>query len=304
MRINSSNEWSKLKSVIVGSATNANWPSDDPVFADEAKKTTWTDTPVPSGPVPQWIIDETNEDLEILADTLTKLRVDVYRPKDMDFPRLGGMYNYCPRDRFIIAGKTVIDPVMMYPCREMESVALSAVLDATEHYIKMPRDQGMILDAANVSRLGDRWLFLESPSGNRAAYEWLCAQLPDIQIDLVNFYSGVHIDSTITPLREGLVALNASRVTQVNCPKVFDGWEKIWVQDVVAQDFYQYPYASKWVGMNMLSVDENTVIIDAAQTQLIKDLERVGITSIPLTLRHSRTLGGSFHCVTLDLIRE
>jgi N-dimethylarginine dimethylaminohydrolase len=114
----------------------------------------------------------------------------------------------------------------------------------------------------------------------------------------------VHIDSTITPLREGLVALNASRVNQVNCPKVFDGWEKIWVQDVVAQDFYQYPYASKWVGMNMLSIDENTVIIDAAQIQLIQDLQRCGITSIPLTLRHSRTLGGSFHCVTLDLIRE
>ena len=304
MRINSGNEWGKLKSVIVGSATNANWPSTDPVFAEESKKTTWTETPVPSGPVPQWIIDEANEDLDILADTLNKLKITVYRPKDMDFPRLGGMYNYCPRDRFIIAGKVVIDPAMMYPCREMESVALSAVLDATEHYIKMPRDQGMVLDAANICRLNDRWLFLESPSGNRAAYEWLCQQLPDIKIELVNFYAGVHIDSTIAPLREGLVMLNASRVNQVNCPRVFDGWEKIWVKDVVAQDFYQYPYASKWVGMNVLSVDENTVVIDAAQTQLIKDLERCGITAIPLTLRHARTLGGSFHCVTLDLLRE
>ena len=203
MRINSSNEWGRLKSVVVGSATNANWPSDDPVFAEEAKKTTWTATPVPGGPVPQWIIDEANEDLEILADTLTKLKISVYRPKDLDFVKLGGMYNYCPRDRLIIAGTTVIVPNMMYPCRNMEEVALDAVLDAAEHYIYMPRDQGMIMDAANVCRMNDRWLFLESPSGNRLAYEWLCAKLPDIQIDLVNFYSGVHIDSTITPLREG-----------------------------------------------------------------------------------------------------
>lgn len=304
MKINSSNEWSKLKSVVVGSATNANWPTNDPVFAEEAKKTTWTETPVPSGPVPQWIIDEANEDLEILANTLNKMRISVYRPKDLDFPRLGGMYNYCPRDRFIIAGKNVIDPAMMYPCREMESTALSFVLDATEHYIKMPRNQGMVLDAANVCRLNDRWLFLESPSGNRKAYEWLCQQLPSIKIELCNFYAGVHIDSTITPLREGLVALNASRVNSQNCPKAFNGWDKLWVADVVAQDFYQYPYASKWVGMNMLSVDENTVIVDAAQTQLIKDLERCKITAIPLTLRHARTLGGSFHCVTLDLVRE
>ena len=304
MIINSSNEWGRLKSVVVGSATNANWPSTDPVFAEESKKTTWTETPVPSGAVPQWIVDEANEDLEILANTLRQLRIQVHRPQDMNFPNLGGMYNYCPRDRLIIAGSTVIVPNMMYPCRNMEDVALGFVIDAAEHVKYMPKDQDMIMDAANVSRLGDRWLFLESPSGNRKAYEWLCEQLPDIQIDLVNFYSGVHIDSTITPLREGLVALNASRVNQVNCPKAFDGWEKIWVQDVIAQDFFQYPYASKWVGMNMLSIDENTVIIDAAQTQLIKDLERCGIDCIPLTLRHARTLGGSFHCVTLDLVRE
>jgi scyllo-inosamine-4-phosphate amidinotransferase 1 len=304
MKINSSNEWGKLKSVVVGSATNANWPSTDPVFAQESKKTTWTETPVPSGPVPQWIVDEANEDLSILIDTLHKLRIDVYQPRDLDFPRLGGMYNYCPRDRLIIAGKTVIDPAMMYPCREMESSALSFVLDATEHYIKMPRNKGMILDAANVCRLGNTWLFLESPSGNHAAYEWLCRQLPDIKIELCNFYAGVHIDSTIAPLREGLVMLNASRVNQVNCPRAFDGWEKIWVKDVTAQDFYQYPYASKWVGMNVLSVDGHTVIIDTAQTQLIKDLERCGIDCILLTLRHARTLGGSFHCVTLDLVRE
>ena len=304
MRISSSNEWGKLKSVVVGSATNANWPSTDPIFAEESRKTTWTETPVPSGPVPQWIVDEANEDLSILIDTLRKLGITVYQPYDLDFPSIGGMYNYCPRDRLIVAGTKIIDPAMMYPCRDQELSALEFIVEASKEIITMPRDQGMTLDAANVCRMNDRWLYLESPSGNRKAYDWLCEQLPDIQIDLVNFYSGVHIDSTISPLREGLVMLNASRVNQINCPKAFDGWEKIWVQDVVAQDFYQYPYASKWVGMNVLSVDENTVIIDAAQTQLIKDLESCRITTIPLTLRHARTLGGSFHCVTLDLVRE
>lgn len=304
MRISSSNEWSKLKSVVVGSATNANWPTNDPVFAEESKKTTWTETPVPSGPVPQWIIDEANEDLAILIETLRGLGITVYQPHDLDFPTLGGMYNYCPRDRLIVAGTKIIDPAMMYPCRDQELSALGFVVEASKGIITMPRDRGMTLDAANVCRMNNQWLFLESPSGNRKAYEWLCQQLPDIKIELVNFYAGVHIDSTIAPLREGLVMLNASRVNQVNCPRAFDGWEKIWVNDVVAQDFYQYPYASKWVGMNVLSIDERTVIIDAAQTQLIKDLERVGITAIPLTLRHARTLGGSFHCVTLDLIRE
>ena len=132
----------------------------------------------------------------------------------------------------------------------------------------------------------------------------MCAQFPDIQIELCNFYAGVHIDSTIVPLREGLVMLNASRVNSDNCPKVFDDWEKIWIDDVVAQDFYQYPYASKWIAMNMLVIDPNTVVVDQEQSNLILTLMKHNITVVPRKLRHSRTLGGGFHCVTLDLVRE
>jgi glycine amidinotransferase/scyllo-inosamine-4-phosphate amidinotransferase 1 len=84
---------------------------------------------------------------------------------------------------------------------------------------------------------------------------------------------------------------------------VFDGWHKIWVHDVVAQDFYRYPYASKWIAMNMLVVDPHTVICDADQAELIKTLKSYQFEVIPLRLRQSRTLGGGFHCVTLDLLR-
>jgi N-dimethylarginine dimethylaminohydrolase len=222
----------------------------------------------------------------------------------MDFVGRGGMYNYCPRDRLLIAGDRVIDPAMMYPCRDQEIEALDFVLDYARVVHNMPRDQGMVMDAANVSRLGNTWLYLLSDSGNQQAADWLQQQLPDITIETCNFYSGVHIDSTITPLREGFVVLNASRVTTQNCPRAFDGWTKLWVTDVEAQSFYQYPYASKWIGMNMLSVDPKTVIIDSQQHKLIEDLERARFTTIPLQMRHARTLGGGFHCVTLDLIRE
>ena len=112
------------------------------------------------------------------------------------------------------------------------------------------------------------------------------------------------MDSTIVPLREGLVMLNASRVNFDNVPAVFDGWQKVWVSNVVEQEFYQYPYASKWIGMNMLVVDPNTVICDANQVDIRKTLESYRFNVIPLTLRHSRTLGGGFHCVTLDTRRR
>jgi scyllo-inosamine-4-phosphate amidinotransferase 1 len=304
MKIHSYNEWDRLRSVVVGTATHANWPTSDPVFAQESQRSLWQDTPIPSGAVPQWIVDEANEDLQGLVDILEKAGVEVFRPTDMDFVELNGMYNYCPRDRLLIAGDTIVDPAMMYPCRDQEAHAYEFLLSHDHRCVTMPRDAGMILDAANVCRLNDSWLFLESASGNSAAAAWLQAQFPDTHIEICNFYTGVHIDSTITPLREGLVALRASRVTPENCPRALQDWDKIWVDDVVAQDFYQYPYASRWIAMNMLSISPDTVIVDRAQTQLITTLEQRGITVIPHTLRHSRTLGGGFHCVTLDLWRQ
>lgn len=301
--ISSYNEWDSLKKVVVGRADHANWPVNDPVYRKEAANSLWTESAAPTGPVPQWIIDEANEDLDTLCKTLVKLGVEVVRPDDLNFQKLDGLYNYCPRDRFLVYGNTIIDPAMMYPCRDMEYQCYVNILEEAGRILHMPRSEGLVFDAANVCRLGDSMLYLESSSGNRLAYEWLCRQFPGVKIELCNFYSGVHIDSTIVPLREGLVLLNGSRVNEKNLPNVFKDWNKIYINDVEAQSFHEYPYASKWIALNMLVVDTQTVICDKNQPELIKALELWNFNVIPLELRHSRTLGGGFHCVTLDLLR-
>lgn len=303
--ISSYDEYSTLKRIVVGDATYANWPVHDPVFRAEAEHTLWKETPLPQGPVPQHIIDEANQDLQGLCDILTQHGVDVVRPDVMNFQTHDGMYNYCPRDRFIVYGSTVIDPAMMYPCRDMEYQCYTDILKSADRVIHMPRAAGMVLDAANVLRVSrNQWLFLESASGNRAAYEWLCDQVPEVKIELCNFYAGVHIDSTIAALNATTFVVNGSRVNAATLPKMLQDKTILYVNEVVPQDFYQYPYASKWIGLNMLSIDPKTVIVDAAQTDLIHTLEnRLGMTVIPHTLRHSRTLGGGFHCTTLDLVR-
>jgi len=302
--LNSENEWDTLKEVVVGKADYANWPTNDPVFAKESERTLWKESPVPSGAVPQWIIDEANEDLEALCDALRKESVVVHRPNDIDFQESGGMYNYCPRDRLIVAGSEIVDCNMMYPCRNMEIFALPMVTSQANMIRVMPRHEDMILDAANVCRLGDTWLYLLSHSGNLAALEWLREQYPEKTIEACNFYSGVHIDSTIVPVREGVAVVNGSRVNADTLPKALQDWQCVYVEDVVAQDFYQYPYASKWIALNMLMINPNLAVVDKNQTELIKTLRDLNVDVIMLELRHSRTLGGGFHCVTLDLFRE
>jgi len=304
MKIHSYNEWDPLRSVVVGRADHANWPVNDPVFRLESERTLWKETPVPSGPVPDRIITEANEDLDQLVNLLKSLNVEVFRPDDFNFQAHDGMYNYCPRDRLLVYGDTVVNPAMMYPCRDMELQCYHDIVDAAPNYLFMPRHEGMTLDAANIARLNNKWIFLESASGNRAAYDWMCKHFPAVDIELVNFYSGVHIDSTIVPLREGLVLVNGSRVTPDNLPQSLKDWEVIYCNHVEEQGFFQYPYASKWIALNMLVVNPHTVIVDKDQPMLISWLENNQFTVIPMQLRHSRTLGGGFHCVTLDLHRE
>jgi scyllo-inosamine-4-phosphate amidinotransferase 1 len=304
--LNTINEWDPIKEIVVGRADFANWPSNDPVFAQESEKTTWKETPVPNGPVPNWLIDEANEDLDMLSKTLELYGARVHRPRALNYQERGGMYGYCPRDRLFIYGNTIIDPAMMYPCRDMEIETLDDIVYRADTVYRMPRNDGYVMDAANALRLNDKILYLESVSGNYQAANWLMAKLPEVEVEICKFYSGVHIDSTIVPLREGLVMVNASRVSLENLPSIFDTWDVIWVteEDIVEQGFYQYPYASKWIALNMLVLDPLTVIVDRNQMKLIKILESYNFTVVPLELRHSRTLGGGFHCVTLDLVRE
>lgn len=302
--LNSYNEWDPLKEVIVGSATNAHWPKDCSAFRNLEKTTKWTMSPVPAGPVESWIVKEANEDLEVLSKTLESLGVKVHRPRNLDFESFDGMYNYCPRDRVLIIGDKVVDAPMLYPTRKKEIEAIAEYLSGT---LISCVDSAVTFDAANICRLGKDLLYLVSDSGNRAGGQWLQNILGDeykVHI-LENIYSGVHIDSTISPVREGLVVLNADRINESNVPEPLRSWDKIWIHgdQLHEQQFCQYPYASKYIGLNFLTVDPTTVICDPKQTYLRTQLEKYNVKTIGVDLRHSRTLGGGHHCVTLDLAR-
>jgi len=107
-------------------------------------------------------------------------------------------------------------------------------------------------------------------------------------------------------LNENTVVLNANRITADKLPKLFHDYNIIWVTEnhIVPTGFYKYPYASKWMALNMFSIDRNTVVVDRDQHKIIQKLEKRNFTVIPHKLTHSRTLGGGFHCCTLDLWRE
>ena len=56
--------------------------------------------------------------------------------------------------------------------------------------------------------------------------------------------------------------------------------------------------------MNVLSLDPETIVVDDIQKKLIAQLKEEKFNVISLPMRHARTLGGGFHCVTCDLERD
>ncbi|MEU0222486.1 inosamine-phosphate amidinotransferase 1, partial [Streptomyces sp. NPDC006265] len=64
------------------------------------------------------------------------------------------------------------------------------------------------------------------------------------------------------------------------------------------------PIGSRYMDINLLSVDENTVVVNSLYPELIEVLEARGFTVVPVRHRHRRLFGGGFHCFTLDTVRR
>ena len=170
-------------------------------------------------------------------------------------------------------------------------------------------DHEIIFDAPIIVRVGRDLLYQVSNSGNMKGYKWLKRLLEPMgyKLHYSELYSFAHFDSTIVPLRPGLVLLNSSRVNEDNCPEMFRKWDKIYFDECVARgnaiEGYPDP-CSPYIGMNILSVNENTIICDSGQEPLMRELDKHGIDSVPVRFRHAMTLSGGIHCNTLDLRRK
>lgn len=383
-KVNSHNEWDKLREIIVGTAEGSSgvltWKSSEPIpekVLDAAYK-------IAREAYPSWFLDEVSEDLNGLAETLKSFGVKVFRPTPFDCSQ---MYStpfwkstsnnpYNSRDLNLVVGNTVVESPSYLECRYYETTALYPIWyeymkqgfkwiagpkPMLNYEAKLPyyrdeservlteedrkhleltggrldklhklSEQEILFEAANTLRMGKDLLYLVSSSGSYTAARWLQSVLGDeYRVHTTeDIYRSSHIDSTLMALRPGLIMLNDTRVNEKNCPSLFDKWEKIYFSDVAPTSEPELKFqkevrdplghkltelgfqttlhdmSSPWVGMNFLSVDQQTVIVDERQTNLIKLLEKLKFTVAPVRMRHIYTQGGGIHCATLDTVRD
>lgn len=337
----SCNEWDPLEEVIVGNPLNARFPTRD----RSTQVAEYPDRPIseiPRGPFPDWVIKETEEDLDEFAATLESFGVKVRRPDtwphEATFSTINwesqGYYNYCPRDVMMVVGDQIIETPNVIRSRSQETYSyrtllmeymrsgarwisapkpmlLDSLFDGVDMEKPTPNDHEPAFDAANVLRFGEDLIYLVSATGNELGGQWLQSILGDrYRIHfLKDVYFGSHIDSTLVALRPGLVLANPSRLNDDTLPEILKQWKVIYSPPMENTDRYDPDYLSKcigsdWIDMNAFSISPDVVVVDRNQPTLIKVLEKEGLDVIPLKLRHSKLLGGGPHCVTLDVRRR
>jgi glycine amidinotransferase len=345
MKISTNNHWDPLEEIIVGIADHARVPTvDRSTMSMSYTNHKIEDVKPLEGEYPKWLIDEANEDLNGLANVLSKMGVKVHRPKSIDHSvefstpewRTTGWYTWCPRDLLLPLKNLIIETpsacrARYFETRAYHDIMLEAVRDGVE-WIAAPKpilsdgsyqfedikgkpsllNLEPIFDAPNCVRLGRDILFQISNTGNHLGMQWLKNVLEPRGYRIhaaEHIYSFAHMDSTIVPLRPGKVLLNSTRVTPENCPKVFEKWDKIWFKDVnvnptTSDGPGSISPCSPYIGMNILSVDPETVIVGEDQINLIRVLEKQGFNVVTVKMRHAQTLSGGLHCTTLDLRRR
>ncbi|MEU8523619.1 inosamine-phosphate amidinotransferase 1 [Streptomyces sp. NPDC048577] len=167
----------------------------------------------------------------------------------------------------------------------------------------------MVFDGAQCVRLGRDVLVNVANHNHLLAYRWLQRNFPDLRLHRLPGIADNHIDSIVSVLRPGLMLLRSPHYLQF-LPKAMRGWDAIYPppSSVPEPDYdafgFVIPTASRYIDINVLSVDETTVVVNSLYPELISLLEQRGFTVVPVRHRHRRLFGGGHHCFTLDTVRD
>ncbi|KAF3914551.1 hypothetical protein ABW20_dc0100249 [Dactylellina cionopaga] len=122
----------------------------------------------------------------------------------------------------------------------------------------------------------------------------------------VNDPNTMHIDATILPLREGLLVYHPYKVTEaaLRDHEVLADWNLVPFPFIPqAPESPPLYMTSPWLSLNALVLDGKRVIVESSDDRTAKFYEELGMECIRCPFKHVNSIGGSFHCATVDLVR-
>lgn len=339
--VNSWNEWDPLEEVIVGTAQGAadiGWePALSPYAVLESKPSR---VPQPLVDDAERQLDGFANRLEGLGIKVRRPEiVDHGVPfRTPDWAAGGGHANACPRDLLLVLGGEIIEAPMTQRARYFEFRAYRSLLQEYfrqgARWTAVPKpllsgdlyhkrgdkpfdySEGPLLtelepafDAACFARFGRDIFWQPDLVSNAFGAEWLRRHLGDeFRVHRICFDEKLptHIDTTLVPLRPGLVLTNPGRPCTDDGMKLFhaNGWRVVPAPMSVRTGQAPARDVSNWISMNILMLDERTAVVEQAETPMMDLLRSLDIDIIACPFDRVYAFGGGFHCCTADVRRQ
>jgi glycine amidinotransferase len=259
-----------------------------------------------------------------------------------DFECSMGHAQTCPRDVLLVVGDEIIEAPMAQRSRYFESRAYRTLLKeyfaAGARWTAAPKatmaedlyvrdyetvsepydfashpsltDFEICFDAASFARMGRDIFWQPDIVSNALGGEWLRRHLgSDFRVHQIEFTDPHphHIDATFVPLRPGLALTNPERPAKHDGLDLFEanGWELV---DATASSRPRRSASveepSNWISMNILSLDEKTVVVEEAEQPFAELLYSLDFEVLTCPFDAVYKFGGSFHCCSLDVRRR
>lgn len=262
--------------------------------------------------------------------------------KTPDWEAPSGHATACPRDLLLVVGDEILEAPMSQRSRFFEYRAYRRLLAeyfrggarwaaapkplmADDLYERLhesdrrdlPFDyaSGPVLtetepafDAASFARFGRDIFWQPDLVSNFFGAEWLGRHLgPEFRIHPIRFRERfpTHIDTTLVPVRPGLLLINPERPCVDKDLELFaeNGWRIVPAPPSVRSGRAPSRTVSNWISMNILMLNERTAVVEAAEAPMISLLESLGCDVIRVPFDRVYPFGGGVHCCTVDIRR-
>ena len=254
-----------------------------------------------------------------------------------DWSLPSSLYALMPRDVLLIVGDTVIEAPMGWRSRYFEHLAYKSLCKeyfaAGARWLSAPRpqlsddsfDQDFVpmeegepqrfiptefepmFDAADFIKCGRDLIAIRSSCTNQMGIEWVRRTLgPEYRVHELEHYDThpMHIDATFYPLAPGKLLINPERVTRVPDMFVNAGWDVLTCPEPEMPASHPMYNCSRWIMMNVLMIDERRVIVSKGEDDFVRQLRKWGFEPIECPFWDFETIGGGFHCATVDVRRR
>jgi glycine amidinotransferase len=183
--------------------------------------------------------------------------------------------------------------------------------DNKRDYNNVPKNYVMAIDGAQFLRIGKDCIVNINSYNQWLGYEWVKSFFPESNFHVLHVADN-HIDGCLICLRPGVFLVNPKYEGIKNLlPEKFRNWKYLYPTKLTDNidvsgmtDIDIRLSSSRGMDVNVLSINENTVVVNRRAYGVRDILEKNGFNVIDIQLENGEIFAGGIHCSTLDIVRE